>query len=395
MKKKVAFLLKNLDGGGAERVASNITLNLSNEKYEKYIILDNEEIICYDYDAKLLTLGVKDLKSILGRIKNFIIKINRTRKIKKQYDFDVIISFLSGSNLINIITKQNEKNIISVRNYMSREHTNFRGKILNLLSKNYYNKADLVTVVSEESKLDLMDNFNVDSEKIRVIYNPYDLNKLEKLSSECIDKQYENIFEKPVIINIGRLSEQKGHKYLIEIFKDVKKVCDANLVLLGKGELEEELRLKAKKYGLEDSIHFLGFQSNPYKFIAKSKIMLMTSLYEGFPNVMLEAMGCGIPIISTDCKSGPREILIKNYNLNENLNYNKLMDYGFLIPDICGCNIENDKFKNIKGIAIKHIIQILNDEELYEKLKEKSFSRSRDFRIEKIIKYWEDIIDYK
>lgn len=389
MKKKVAFLLKNLDGGGAERVASNIMLNLSNEKYDKYLILDNEDIIVYEYDAKLITLDIVNTNNKIGRIINFFKKVIEVRKIKKEYEFDVVISFLSGSNLINIMTKKNEKNVISIRNYMSKEHKdNLRGKILVILSKALYKYTDVVTVVSREAAVDLIDNFSVNEDNIEVIYNPYDLEKIHKKSIEEIDEEYKHIFNKPTIINVGRLCEQKGQIYLIEIIKKILEEKDINLVILGKGELEEELKSKVKEYGIEENVYFLGFQENPYKYISKSKIMLMTSLFEGFPNVMLEAMACGIPIISTDCKSGPKEIMIEKCKLTEKLDYSQMMDYGWLIPDI-----SENKIDEVIKIACDHVNELLDDNYLYKDCCKKSLIRSNDFKIDKIIKYWENIIN--
>lgn len=387
--KKVAILVPYLGGGGAERVASNLLMHLPSEKYKKYLIVYDEKIMEYPYEGKLLSLDLESKKSIFGKMKNAFLRLKKIQKIKEEEEFDVVISFLESPNMINILTRVNDKAIISIRNYMSRSMSGFYGNINKFISKKLYNKSDLITVVSNEIKEDMIKNFGAEKSKVKVIYNPYDLEKIEYLSKEEIGK-YEHIFENPTIINVGRLNEQKGQSYLIDIFNEVsKKNKKVNLVILGRGELEDKLKQKVKRYNLENRVFFLGFQQNPYKFIKRASAFVLTSLYEGFPNVLVEAMSCSTPVISTDCKSGPKEILINSKEYKQSNDVIRC-DYGILLPDICS-NINN--LDEIIQKSALEICNLLEDEALMTKYGNLAYERARDFRIESIVQEWIEIIE--
>jgi glycosyltransferase involved in cell wall biosynthesis len=157
-------------------------------------------------------------------------------------------------------------------------------------------------------KENLLKNIKIDLDKIEMIYNPIDLSYIRKKTKEEVP---EYLFKKrPVLIACGRLTKEKGFSYLIRAFKDIKKSFpEAKLLILGEGELEEYLKKLSFSLGLKESVYFLGFQKNPFKYIARADIFIFSSLYEGLPSALIEAMACGVPIVSTDCTSGPKEIL--------------------------------------------------------------------------------------
>src|SRR5699024_8973667 len=149
------------------------------------------------------------------------------------------------------------------------------------------------------------------------IYNFYDIEKILELSKEPLTVQDAKIFENPTIVTVGRLAEQKGQWHLIRALNKVKKeIPDVKLIILGEGELEDYLKKLVNDYKLTENVHFLGFQKNPFKYITKSDMYVFPSLYEGFPNALAEGMVCGLPVISSDCESGPREILSPDLDLN-------------------------------------------------------------------------------
>src|SRR5699024_11269619 len=137
--------------------------------------------------------------------------------------------------------------------------------------------------------------------KIIVIHNFYDIKNIREDSIKKLSLKKQNIFKQPTIITSGRLSNQKGQWHLIRAFSKVKeKIPNAQLVILGKGDLKSKLIDITYKLKLENSIHFLGFQSNPFKYIAEADIFVLPSLYEGFPNALCEAMACGLPVIRSE-----------------------------------------------------------------------------------------------
>jgi len=390
-KKNVAILIPKLAGGGAERVASNLSIYLDEEKFNKYVIVYDSNEQTYDYGGKLIDLNAKAINNPIGKIYNLFKRVMKMRKFKKENNIDVTISLLSGPNLVNILSKKDDKVFVSVRNFISKSAKGFYGNIYKFSINNLYNKADKVISVSKAIADDLIKNYNIEKNKIKVIYNPYDINKIQKLSQEKINDEYKEIFEKPTIINMGRLSEQKGQWHLLRAFKKVEtEIKDAQLVILGKGELEKYLKKLANDLELSERVHFLGFQNNPFKYIANSDLYVFPSLFEGFPNALVEAMACKISVLSADCKSGPREILAPDTNINKKINDIKYAKYGVLFPVL-----NNKKYSDLDGISKNEeklseiIIKFMKDKVLRKKYKKLAYSRVDNFSFKNIIKLWE------
>lgn len=395
MKKNIAILVPQLAGGGAERVASNLLLNLSDEKYNKYLVVFDDKKRDYPYKGKLINLNVAPTANPFGKIINFIKRIYRLRTVKRTYGINATISLLSSANLVNILARNNDKIIVSVRNYISSSAQGFYGLLNKLLIRLLYNKADLVVAVSNLVKYDLIANFRINKDKIKVIYNPYDLEKIKELANEEIEINYQEVFASPTIITVGRLTKQKGQWHLIRAFKKVKDVVlDVKLVILGQGELEGYFKKLATDLGLEKNVYFLGFQKNPFKYIKRSTIYVFPSLYEGFPNALCEAMACGIPVISADCKSGPREILAPDTDIKQETSKEiEYGTYGILVPVCDGQMYEyNDNLTEEEKLLSKSIIELLENKDLLKKHSSNAFNRVNDFAQENIIKLWENEI---
>lgn len=394
MKRNVAIIIPELTNGGAERVASNLSLNISEDKFNKYIIVYNSEKTLYPYGGKLINTNTKATPNPIGKIINLIKRFFKLKQIKRQYNIHTTISLLENPNIMNIFTKTNDKVIVSVRNFVSKANKGFYGRVYNASIKFLYNKADKVVVVSRAIKNDLIMNFGLDQTKIKVIYNFYDIERINELAKEEIEEQYKDIFKNPTIITVGRLSQQKGQWHLIRAFKEIKQeISNAKLVILGQGELKNYLRQLAMDLGLGNDIYFLGFQENPFKYIARSTIYVLPSLYEGFPNALCEAMACRIPVVSSDCKSGPREILAPGTDIDleaQNIEYEK---YGILVPVCNGIMYKHDdELTREERFLSKSIIDLLSNKELLEKYSTRAFRRSKDFCKENIIKIWENEI---
>lgn len=397
MQKKIAILIGSLSGGGAERVVSNLSLHL-NKEIERSIIIYSCEDIVYPYKGELIR--IKPCKR--GEVKGWFRKlyylykyVNAVRGIKQKCKIQVCISFLLVPNLINILSGS-EKRVISVRDYTTKNIRGIYGKAYALLIRLFYNNADLIVAVSQGVKTDLINNYNVDGKKVQVIYNPYDIEKIQKLMNEDLHDRYKPIFENQVIISVGRLTHIKGQRNLIRAFSKVKKQnTKAKLVLLGEGELEDELRIIVKKLNLDDDIYFLGFQGNPFQFIHNSSVFVLPSLTEGFPNALVEAMACDIPVISTDCKAGPREILAPDSDYVKKINTIEYAPYGILVPVCDGDGNSHDVINPLtpqENILADSIIKLLEDQNLRENYSLMAKKRANDFKIDNIIPHWEKII---
>ncbi len=321
-KKNIAVVINSLIlGGGAGRVASIVGSELNKRGYQVHFLVFTDVQDKYEYNGIYFDIG-KDIniKNTLGALLAIFRRGWRIKKYCKEHNIDTVISFMEEANFACIVSKTIFKNktkiIISIRNNPFKKKKNAK-KIMKL----FYPFADIVTVVSKKAKMDLQNNFGL--EKIEVIYNPINLEKIEYLSKQKLPFQYSRLFQNNfVFINIGRLIEQKGQIYLIHAFKEVvNSNKDVKLIILGEGELRGRLENLINKLGLEKNVFLLGNKKNVYKYLTNSDCFILSSLWEGLPNTLLEAMAVGLPIISTDCATGPREIVAPDLLIDEKIEY--------------------------------------------------------------------------
>ena len=413
---KLLFIIPSLAGGGAERVCVNIYKGLKNyENYKIYLVLF-QKILKYEItDEEIISMDIKGSPNILGKIKNFLLRFYRLLKIKKEINPDVCISFLEAADFLNLITKfGRHKVILTIHNTMSEYFKqlyddSFSKKLASFVYNNSYKilakKANLIICVSHGIAKDFAESYNVDSSKIKVIHNPINLDEIEKFCEENLN-EYELIFKHPVLITAGRLTKQKGQWYLLRIFKALKeKHKDLKLVILGEGELKDYLVKLSEELGLKTyvwerdklsesfDVYFLGFQKNPFKFIARSKLFVFPSLWEGFGNVLVEAMACEVPVVSSDCRSGPREILAPDTDFSHQTRKPEFAEYGVMMP------VFEVKYKSAEEpLGEKEMMwagtidKLLEDENLRKHYSEKAKQRAEDFRIEKIVEKWKEVI---
>ncbi|MDQ3536097.1 MAG: glycosyltransferase [Bacteroidota bacterium] len=304
--KKIIIIVPTLSNGGAERVAASLSLYFPDEVQVLYVLYQND--ITYLYKGRIISLNIDPSKSIFSKAYNFLYRLLKLKSIFLKERPDAVISFMEDPNLINILL--NKRAIISVREPKSLSVKNdFKNR---MIIKKFYNRSKKIISVSKGIKEDLVNNFNIKPFLIEIIHNPVNTIAINNLAMEKLEDIHEFIFKNKVIICVGRLSYEKAQVDLLLAYTQLKDIPDLHLVLLGDGEVRYDLENIAREHNLLDKIHFLGFQKNPYKFIAKSTLFVLSSKWEGFPNVVLEAMACNIPVISSDCPTGPSEIFIDN-----------------------------------------------------------------------------------
>lgn len=253
---------------------------------------------------------------IEGRGSAFNSVLSFASYLKKEQP-DVVISARDYLNLAAILSKlialSKVKLVCSVHvdySGMPKAKSSLRGRLQNLFLKHlsFYKYADHVVAVSAGVADDFSTRFNYPRSEVKVIYNPTYMP--DKYLSEA-NTQFPKFVnhDKPIILSVGRLTEQKNFDLLIDAFSIVRKQMDCRLLILGDGHLREALEKKVEELGLRDDVLMPGFVNNPIDYMKAADVFVMSSDYEGFGNVIVEALGAGLPVVSTDCPSGPAEIL--------------------------------------------------------------------------------------
>ena len=398
LKDNIYILINSLSGGGAERQVSLLSKKIG---ISKIILLNN--VVMYETEiSRDILSNLKPSRSITETFKIPFYVFKLLKLLKNKNKPKIIISFLVRSNLINIIVGKilGYKVIISERNTPSQIYKNGLSYYYGNLIKYCYPFADKIIVNSYGIQSDLVKNYDINIEKIEVIHNAIDIQRIDSLKIESIEDRFKTFFdENDILINVGSLTKQKGQIYLVKILNKLKiEGKKYKLVIIGSGHLKNNL-IKAAvdlKLNVYDStldhgfvknkidILFLNYQDNPYKYINLSKIFLFPSLWEGFPNVLLEAMACKKPIISSDCMSGPKEILTSNFGDLWGVNFAKFAEFGILLPLPKNETVD---------LWVQVINTLFNDDVMMRGYSKLGYKRVYSFDKAKIAKQWIDMIN--
>ena len=388
---KIAFMISSLTGGGAERVAINLTHYFQEQLKDQVdcdlIVLNN--IGDYSIEEAIFINERYSQNPFKKALFHFWLYPHKLRKIKKEKQYDAVISFTPLPNRMNIKSNAGEKSIISVRNYTSLIHSQ---KVQNILRKEYP-RADKIIAVSEKCKEDLQASLGLDPALIKCIYNPYPISTIIKEGALSIPDEEAFLFEnKETIISIGRFSDQKAFWRIIKAVAVMKETLpNIKLVLMGKEEGGSKnqafLELLVNRFRLESNVHFVGFKENPFAYIQRSQVFVLCSQYEGFPNALTEAMCLGVPVVSTDCLSGPREILAPELDLSTSLDEIMKASSGILVPQYPADENREGITKNDKMLAAS-ILELIQDEEMRKHYSEAAKQRAKDFEVGVIANQW-------
>ena len=237
-------------------------------------------------------------------------------KLIFKYKPDYVFSTIINSNLISILLKKffillRFKVIIRESNYLSKKLGNniFLNKILRFLSKSLYKYSDVIIAPTNIISNDLIKNFNAPKNKIKIIGNPAEYEKISKLLKKNIKEK----ISKNYLIAIGRLTYQKNYEFLINSFYHFQKnIKNCNLVILGQGPDKKMIENQINDLKLDKKIKLFGYKKNPFKFIKKSKMLVLSSRWEGYPNVLVQGMVLKKKIVATDCYGSSKAVLGKN-----------------------------------------------------------------------------------
>lgn len=319
----ICIIIDRLDIGGAERVAMSLANNLLQNAHRITIItIDNIVKIEVDSRIQLYTLHFeKRMFKYLYNQKKMYAFLNQVQK--ETGTFDLILVHLYKSSRImqhyphpccyHIVHSTQSKSALKDKQGFARWRA--RQKI-----KSVYDNQNLICV-SDGVKNDLLSVINIKPKTIQTIYNPFNFDEIKNESEQnCTLPTEEDYFA-----FVGRLVKEKRADYLLEAY--AKSKIPQHLLIIGDGEEMVALRELSILLGIQDKIHFIGAVSNPYPYIKKARTLVLCSLYEGLPTVLIEALILQTPVISTNCPSGPKEILI-HYTLDalveDNFDNNKL-----------------------------------------------------------------------
>lgn len=315
----IAYFIRSMHGGGAEKAALHLLREFVNQGLRVDLVLARGEGSYMDQiprEVNIVDLGTQQVAMSFPKMIRYL-RQKQPKALIASLHYPAEIALwarkLAGVNTKVIIIEQNTLSIEAKRS------DQLSVRLSPLAAKFSYPLADKVVAVSKGVAVDLAKTTGIPLDKIDVIYNPVITDSLFQQAQEPIDHPWFKVGEPPVIIAVGRLHPQKNFANLIYAFSKVRQTVPARLMILGVGPKENRLRKIVQSLGLEDDVAMPGFCQNPYPYIAKSTVFALSSAWEGFGMVLVEAMALGIPIVSTACPSGPSEVLDEG-------------KYGLLVP---------------------------------------------------------------
>lgn len=356
---KISLFITNLTIGGAERVAVNLSKGLTKFGYDVEIVLVNNEGEFLSEIPESVNLVELDA----DRLRSAVIPLYRYIHTKNP---DVIISFMTGPNIIAILSNilsMKKSRVIATEHNTQTMKSGLSMKMDMYLGRGLYKLSDGIIGVSVGVAENVSNWANIPKKEIEVIHNPViEKNLLEREFSTPPHEWY-NEKDIPTIVSAGRHVEQKNFQTLIRAFDKVLSEREARLVLIGEGEKTEEYEDLVKDLGIQDHVCMPGFVDNLYEYLFYSDVFVLSSAWEGLSMVLIEAMACRTPVVSTDCPYGPAEVLRNGI-------------YGSLVPV--------DSYEELGN----EILETLENPSKEEQLT----NRASDFSIEAITQEYVDYI---
>jgi N-acetylgalactosamine-N,N'-diacetylbacillosaminyl-diphospho-undecaprenol 4-alpha-N-acetylgalactosaminyltransferase len=371
---KTVILINSLEKGGAERVVLTLLKNINVRETDSFYLFLLEDNIKYEIPNKVqVVIGGRFHNTNILKLLQIPLLAIKLKRICRKYQISTVLSFLERSNFTNVLSRllgSAHKCIISERNTPSfvYQSQSLKDKINRFLIRSMYSHADQIVTVSDGVSQDLVENFSIPKDIITKINNPYEIDNIHYLSKEMIDEEWLNNDAYQTIINVGSLTKQKGHDILVKAFaRLIHKFENLRLIIIGEGMERQSILSLIKELRIEDFVKLTGLKENPYAYMSRADIFVLSSFYEGFPNVLVEAMICECPVVSANCKSGPEEIIEDGQS-------------GFLIPP-----------GNIEALE-KSIQKVLENPNLRQILVKNGLEKVNTYDVNTIIAQYERIL---
>lgn len=395
-KRKLMLISPMLHQGGFERVCIT-TARLLEIYFDITIVIFDSSNIGYDIEGlHIIDLNLGVQKGKVKKILNIIRRSRKLKKLKKEMKPDIAYSFGPTANMVNAFSKTNSTKVwLGIRSYMDMKES--------LKLKLFTKLADLIICCSRviEKELKVKYKFN----KTTTLYNLYDVGAIKAKAQEKepelpwkdIDEQGRKL---RFLLSMGREDDVKGFWHMLKIFSLVHEtIPETRLILVGEGGFEEYKKL-AEDLKIGDFVCFTGMQREPYKYLKKGEVYLLTSLNEGFPNALVEGMCLGLAAVSTDCMTGPAEILLgdESTDIDKKQEYKNTHviygDYGILVPPVSEKKDLNagNVLEEEQNMA-KVIVGLMQDKKKLERYQKAAIERAQYFSYEKYIERFLDLAD--
>lgn len=413
MKQSIAILITNFEGGGAQKIAITQAQMFQDLGYTVHIIaLEHQDSYIMPDNFSIYFLSdIKGQSSKFKKLLQFPLLPFKLAQYLTKNHISLCISHLERADFVNILAKpfSHHLSIGVIHSHLTSNYTqegvSFRSTIYLGLVKLLERFHTRIIAVSRGIEANLI-QLGLPKDKIQVILNPFDIEGIRALAHQDID-EYVSLYQNPVCISTGRLSRQKGFWHSILAFHSLKKThSDIRYIILGDGPLREYHLNFARSLGLnvytvwdnqditEDyDIYFLGFQQNPFAFIAQAKVLILPSHYEGLPNVLVESLIIGTPVIASDSDSGPRELLAPSSDITVKTSTIEQAEYGILIPlDHNTLPEKPYSLSQSEQYLVSAMELILCNDEIHNSYHQKSFLRIQDFAQKTITPQWENLL---
>lgn len=309
---RVAFLFGHLHRGGMQRAVANLTHALP-QHVESFVVYYGTEEPGFDFRATMVGLDVPGAmgSGLPRKLLNFAARRSRLRRFVAHHRIDVVVSMGEIANAINVLTSA-PRRILSVRSAptASLADSGRYAAVYATLRRRLYRRADTIVAVSQAIAQELTAGFAVPRELITVIPNLYDGAGIRRAAAEPLPPDLGWLAGRQFVAAVGALAPNKGHLELVRAVALARRsVPSLELVIVGEGPARPALRASIAELGLERAVHLVGYRDNPHAIVARARVFALASHFEGFPNALVEAMLSGVPVVATDCPTGPREIL--------------------------------------------------------------------------------------
>ncbi len=355
--KQISLFLYSLRGGGAEKMMVKIANELHQRGHDIDLVLvhaDGPYKSLIDPSVSMTEIGGKNTFKILYNLWSYVRKSHP----------DVLLSTMEIPNIVSILATRTPNSVpvvIRIANINSMKRREGKYKLIPLLKRHIYPRSEAIVTISDGVAHDLSDVTGIHESEMKTIYNPAFDPEILEMKCEPVDHEWLNDEDKRVVIGVGNMKPQKDFPTLLRALSLLEE--DVHLIILGKGRGKSNLHELATQLRIDDRVLFPGFVDNPYAYMSKADVFALPSAWEGFGNVIVEAMACGTPVVCADCPGGPAEILGEG-------------TYGPLVP------VGDDQ------AMAKAIKNLLIDPTDSKELK----SRAEEFSVENIVDQYENVL---